>query len=366
MLKQEINKEFIEDIKLSFSIKNWGFDGLNNRVIVPKELTHEELRKNFEIDDSINKFYCLPASRLLNDDEFLDMKTHGFIGKKETALSPYSNIIYSAYYSRSDFVLKLKSLLYSNPKKINNNEVKYFEDLIPYFKEYAKGFKIGFSEFDDNQIKPFLTMFSDKQEYVNKVFEYLTKHLLFTGHSWGYVERGFEIEIGNEISGGFDHGKQQGCFYRAWSIVFSNNNLFAPLFNNYFKTISPPQQELKTNEVKEDDTTGEVKHKSKKDTIWFRVGILFANGTMDKFWNHDKTGIKNEFTAPQIAKEIGVKSSREYISATFGNYFKENSNSDKNIFNNRTKTDLIIKHLESQDVTIVQSFLDKIQTETND
>lgn len=223
------------------NIIDWKFEKTDNsNDIIPNELTHNYLLNNFNIDNSILKYYCLPADNLLSDTEFQRMVDSGFAGEKETVLYPYSIIIYGAYYSRTDLLTKLSSLrIGKRHKKINGNCINYFSDLIPYFKEYAKGFLDGFNDFDDTQIKPFLTLFAEKQDYVNKVFEYITKSL-FCSHGWATLRRGFGTNQDEEIIGAFEDGQKQGYFYRAWSIVFSNNNLFAPLFQIQQES-KPPQ-----------------------------------------------------------------------------------------------------------------------------
>lgn len=252
MKKQEINEAFINELRLDLGTTNWIFDNTEPVEIVPEVLTHSYLLRNFIIDESIYKYYHLPTSNLLSDSEFQKMKDTRFCGEKETALQPYSNIIYGAYYSRSDLVWKLSGIAFMQKPNIiegkeikyfiEGKEIKYFADLIPYFKEYAKGFANGFNEFDNTQTKPFLTMLAEKQDYVNKVFEYITKYLLFK-HSWVSGESGFATNQNKEIVNAFENGQQQGYFYRAWSIVFSNNNLFAPLFQEYFKELTPPPKE---------------------------------------------------------------------------------------------------------------------------
>ncbi|WCM42696.1 hypothetical protein MG290_03180 [Flavobacterium sp. CBA20B-1] len=236
-----INDEYLNEKRLCYGTCYLEFDNDNDNEteIVPNELNHDHLLNNFNIDEPIYEYYCLSTKKLINDAEFEEMKKHGFVGKKETALKPYSINIFGAFYSRSDFHYKLNSIaLGSVPRKINNKPVKYITDLIPYFKEYAKGFENGFNEFDNTQIKPFLTLLADKQDYVNKVFEYLTKHIAFK-HSWAFTLTGFKINYDYQIVGAFEDGQKQGYFYKAWSIVFSNNNLFAPLFQQYFKELQP-------------------------------------------------------------------------------------------------------------------------------
>jgi len=237
MSGQKINIEFIESIRTSLSLKNWIYDNSDRKVeIVSEELTHSHLFKNFNIDLDILEYYCIPTRDLLSEKEFQELVKSGFVGKQETALYPYSNIIYGAYYSRSDLYMKLLGLTNEErPKKINGIEINYFSDLIPYFKEYATGFEDGFNNFDETQIKPYLTLLAEKEDYINKVFDFVTKNI-FLGNSWAYSRKGFVTNQNDEIIKAFENGQEQGYFYKAWSIIFSNSVLFANLFKELVKS----------------------------------------------------------------------------------------------------------------------------------
>lgn len=225
-----LNANFIDNIRKNLSITNWHFEESNiSNSIVSNELTHDYLLSNFVIDNNIINYYCLPSARLLSDTEFDNMVSSGLIGKKESVLYPYSNTIFGAYYSRSDLVFKLSGIMLNKPLKIKGNTIKYFTDLLPYFKEYANGFQDGFNGFDNIHIKPFFTLLAEKQDYINKVFEYITKNLFFK-HSWAFGVNGFATNQNNEIVSAFKDGQKQGYFYKAWTVVLSNNDLFAPLF----------------------------------------------------------------------------------------------------------------------------------------
>ncbi len=99
---------------------------------------------------------------------------------------------------------------------------------------------------------------------------------------------------------------------------------------------------------------------SKKNTLWFQTGLLFANGTMDKYWNDSKTGAGIKYTIPAIAKAVNLRKGEKYILASFNGY----ENTDKNIFNNRKKMEIIIDHLKNENKQVASSFLDKMQSET--
>lgn len=341
MKSQEINKVFIDSLRLSSSIINWKLDGLENNQIIPKELTHDNLLENFVINKCIYKYYCYPACKSISDDEFQRMKDYGFVGDKETALRPYSNIIYGAYYSRQDLVTKLSLLLYSDvPFKVNGKRVINFSDLKPYFKEYAQGFKNGYDQFESSEIKPFLTMFSDKQDYANRVFEFVTKQLFFK-HSWSTLKRGFSFDVTtHEILNGFEDGQKQGSFYRAWCIILSNDQLFAPLFIELSKNKSvlnafsntqlqhaalPPQQD-----EKQKPEQGKPTFENNFDNVEpIEIYKHFKTGLVDKGYLTEQE--LNEYlkaafelkTKPEKLFKLKHTPSKQKIYTVFYTYYKD-------------------------------------------
>lgn len=249
----EINDELIDNIRTNLGTIHFIFNKSREETeIVPNELTHAYLFRNFRIDDEILEYYCLPNKYLLSNNEFQRMVDSGYFGRKETALYPYSVIILGAYYSRSDITTKLIGLkVIPHNEKINKEKIEYLSDLLPYFKKYSNGFEEGFNKFDDQQIKPFLTMFSEKKDYIDKVFDYLTRQLLFR-NNWGVSSNGFTSNQDNEIVDAFKNGQIQGYYYRAWSIVFSNNNLFAPLFQEHLNVLTSKQTKMNSERLKID------------------------------------------------------------------------------------------------------------------
>ena len=109
-------------------------------------------------------------------------------------------------------------------------------DLFPYFEDYSIGFKDGYDTFEEECIKKFMPMFADKSDFINKVFEYVTKEIF--RHNWRSNHSGFKISMsiekefkdGGEIIEAYEDGKFQGYFYNAWSLLFSNSKLFEDLF----------------------------------------------------------------------------------------------------------------------------------------
>lgn len=97
-------------------------------------------------------------------------------------------------------------------------------------------------------------------------------------------------------------------------------------------------------------------NKDYKSEIWFKLGILFANGTMNKYYNDNKTGIKEQYSAPKIAKELGDESYNKFILATMNDYPVKNSNGSKNIFNSLDKMQKIIKHCHKLQIEVTEDF----------
>ena len=237
---KKIDADFIDNIRFNLAIRNWIFDESDKQIeIIPENLTHSYLLRNFVIDNSILSYYYLPTSNLLTDKEYKEHYSN-HAGSKETLLTPYSNVLFGAYYLRTDLISKIESLIYSPYKTtLQGKEVREFEDLTPYFKEYANGFQDGFNNFDEVQIKPYLSLLGDKQEYVSRVFEFITKSVFLT-HGWANLRKGFTVKCNGkdkveEIINAYKDGQTQGYFYRAWSIVLSSSNLFSSLFNSLNK-----------------------------------------------------------------------------------------------------------------------------------
>jgi hypothetical protein len=82
---------------------------------------------------------------------------------------------------------------------------------------------------------------------------------------------------------------------------------------------------------------------------WFKVGILFAKGEIQKL---RKENPKISFA--KIAEHFNNKNYEVYIKATNNNYTK--TNPDKNIYINFDKMDLILKHCKLNDIAVCDDF----------
>jgi hypothetical protein len=277
---EKINKDFLKKIRLNLSIYYFNLTNTSTPKIVTEKLTHSYLKRNFDVDNSILKHYYRQTQYLISDNEFNYLKSKGYVSEKWKALEPYSIVIDNAYYSRSDLFSKLELIPTGTQKlKCGGKKVVYLSDLKPYFKEYSKGFDFGFKEFESECIKPYLTSFADKNDYVNKVFEFVSKRI-FLKHDWGNLYKGFSTNHNlktneYEIIGGFKDGKEQGFFYRAWSIVFSNHILFTPLFKKIENTKTKPSQE--TPPPKESETLSNlITHQNSVEVVE-KIKIQYKN-----------------------------------------------------------------------------------------
>lgn len=139
--------------------------------------------------------------------------------------------------------------------------------------------------------------------------------------------------------------------------LFGENNIYNLIDN----TLKHTKNLILEKDPKEIFRTNNTLDKSKKDShrfekhIWFKVGLLFATGAMDKLikqYNNNATKISDHLKKPEYNK---------YILATMNNYTK--SNTDKNIYGNKQKMIKIKNHCTKQDISMTKDFLDRFPAE---
>ena len=167
-----ITKELAEEIRLDlthFTI----IPVEDDAEIVPEKLTHFYLINNFEIDQSIIDHYYFPTRRLISELEFRKMVERGYRGNINSTLEPYSIKMFGAYFRRGALFYKIIQLTEHNKDALlNGNEIKYFNDLEPYFKEYADGFKDGYNNFENEIINTYGFGLSDNNDKIVKAVSY--------------------------------------------------------------------------------------------------------------------------------------------------------------------------------------------------
>jgi hypothetical protein len=91
------------------------------------------------------------------------------------------------------------------------------------------------------------------------------------------------------------------------------------------------------------------------DSLWFKVGLFFANGQISQLIENYKNITMPNFTA--ISKELGNINYRPYISESINN----TNISDKNIFSNNRKVQAIIKYCEINNIIISEDFKKRVK-----
>lgn len=338
MISDTITNEFLKEIRL-----NIGGIAYESQVegVVPNISTHDYLLANFDIADEIEDYYFMPCRDMLLDEDYEAFVETGYIGRKNKTLRPYPFSYKGAYIPRK--------LLYYRLLELKNKKLKYkgqlltsFYDLFPYLDDYSHGFESGYQDFEKDCIEKYLLPFADKSDFIDKVFEYVTKEIIFS-HSWRNNHSGFtvsylatinrESEFG-EIINAKEDGRFQGYFYKAWSIILSNNRQFEPLFRKKTQTIND------SNKILED--------------------LLDSCYTMQQskhFWHADED-TKTRQVLDLLPKEYSSKDQSRYGESSTG--LKSGSIDGVFKFNN-IEYFLEAFHLKTLDTTSIKLHIDKLE-----
>ncbi|SDF26462.1 hypothetical protein [Cellulophaga baltica] len=220
--------------KGTYIFDDWG----GAEDIVCGALNHTHLLQKSIVDIIITDYYVEGTISLITPKQFFDLPKdyRPFIFSHNLAPFPY--IISGAPHSRYNLIKKIESLIKPDHEiyLYGNKNLLTFHDLKPYFDEYAVGFKDGFKDFIADQIEPYLLKLENDNriEFANRVFKFITNDLSEkpratskTGFDFAPHNKG--VEIGNI----YQDGLLEGYLYRAWSIIFSENELFLPIFKKY-------------------------------------------------------------------------------------------------------------------------------------
>ena len=103
-----------------------------------------------------------------------------------------------------------------------------------------------------------------------------------------------------------------------------------------------------------------------KNENLFKVGELFATGEMNKYFTlngKNKTVMKEGYSAPKIAKELGNPSFEKNILASINNYTPDKENGNKNIFNNLDMMTKIIADCKAKNKPVEPYFMARLPIE---
>ncbi|WP_294286630.1 hypothetical protein [uncultured Chryseobacterium sp.] len=230
MLTGKIDDKLIDEYRLLlYPI----FIGDKNSI-VPSHLEHQYLMSTFNISKTIKEYYCSPCIEMISEQEYLDFQNQNIVGHRKTFLKPYMFNYRGAYIFRNQFHFWLFQIT-KMIRTYKNKSIENFEDLFPILEEYKVGFEEGYNNFEKDCVERFFTMFPDKNDFIQKTFEYVTKNIPFT-NNWIDAYPGFTINIHREITDVKSYGIKQGYFYKAWTIILSNSILYEKLFENLIDT----------------------------------------------------------------------------------------------------------------------------------
>ncbi|WP_034917815.1 hypothetical protein [Gillisia sp. CAL575] len=137
--------------------------------------------------------------------------------------------------------------------------------------------------------------------------------------------------------------------YWATKYRYTGHLFYGHVLNIEYK-IKECQEKVLINIPKENDLTPEIENKD-IEKIWFKVGLLFATGEMEKYYNTSHNGMNESYSAPKIAKEFNLPEGVKYILGTFNEYAN-----DKNIFANKNKITKIKEYCQKNNIKVIDSF----------
>lgn len=194
--------ERFKDTGLKFKIAN-DISVIEN--FIDQDMKHDNLLQTNYISESVYLYYN-------------PFKTN--YGKE----SVFNVMICNAYYYNQDIIFKIRKLTEEYKYYYNDEVINDFIDLFPYFKDYSKGFKDGYRNFEDD-IKKRLNSYSKQEDFFDKIFEFVTNN-----DSWKNACK-FTSDGKSNLINGYDEGLRIGKFYKAWQFVFLNDKHFKPLFD---------------------------------------------------------------------------------------------------------------------------------------
>lgn len=232
-----INKSLLNIFKTHKG--TWTFDEWGGAEdIVLGALNHTHLLQKIKVDRIITDYYVTDTAMLIPPKQFYAIPDDYRPYIISHNLAPFSYIISGAPHSRYNLTKKIESLIQPELEiyLYGNKNLQTLHDLKPYFDEYAVGFKDGFNDFIADCIEPYLLKLENdnRLEFANRVFKFITNDLSEKPRATSKTGFYFGTD-GNhaEIINIYQDGLLEGYLYRAWGIIFSENELFLPIFKKY-------------------------------------------------------------------------------------------------------------------------------------
>lgn len=242
-----INNELLEEIRTSRNTSKW--HNIDDNKIVDFGYTHEYFLANRTVDNIIKEFYLKPIKEMYSAEEWQKCK---ILENKDKnySINNSSYLIQGALHNRVDLYIKIGTLLDLKEHHGLNIKYKYLSDLNSYFKNYADNFKRGYRQFLNVIVKPHLLFENNKEEASHIIFRFITNNQL--NDPVVSLNKGFKMSSGDyDIDYEITDGLLEGYLYKAWSIIFTQNELFLPIFKNYL--VGDIITDIHKTELKKDD-----------------------------------------------------------------------------------------------------------------
>ncbi|MBP1839408.1 hypothetical protein [Formosa algae] len=224
-----INDNLLEEVRTSKNTSKW--QDVNCERIVDFGYTHEYLLAKRNVDDIIKKSYTDTFKGMYRTDEWKEYTSHDR-PNENTIINHCSFLIEGALHNRVNLWAKIGTLLELKDQHNLNNQYIYLSSLTPYFKRYASNFKSGYNQFLNVIVKPYLLFDNSKEEAAHIIFRFITNN--HSNAPVSTVITGFDFENENyNIKYDLTDGLIEGYLYKAWSIIFTQNELFLPIFKKY-------------------------------------------------------------------------------------------------------------------------------------
>lgn len=259
-------------------------------------------------------------------------------------------------YDENDkpIIVSWKNFSESEFIKIKQKQKSLFDEIV---SQNLVKFKSIFKErFSKSLLKQEL-LESEKQECFHILYSKIPNKELITTENWGTV---FEYNSLIEIQ---EYAKKTilNGYVSELDFMHSPNNKYQ--IKNRIPSEAYAQSLIEyflwlENEFASEiliDTKNIYLHDKKIKTLWFKVGLQFANGQICELAKKHKKGSMSNYTA--ISKDLGNIYYRPYISESFNGSTK----SDKNIFSDKYKVNFILKYCQDNNIEISDDFNSRIK-----
>jgi hypothetical protein len=369
--------EYFEKYSVTFTFLHF-VDEFNKKYSINIRTLNDELKtinefitstESIKIDEAINQYNPKFNSYTLEQKEYVKLIAEHYenqiFGTNDSIdyfFDNWASFVKARYFLFKEWLESEISKI-ENPVntiyRIKDKDEKVIETIIERQKEESYISKLDFEFFtNDNTALDYINEFILKSKLITaydlkmeiSMYKWLYElsEYLFGGEDFD-ENRVEDYEIEKQL---FESIKIKEAHKKAFEISdFLKNKKIELSMSEQQK---PPQQ----------NETNRLDEKYKTQNL-FKVGLLFAKGTMNKYFTvniKNATVMNRQYTAPKIAKELGNDSYNKYILASINNY-TDRENGNKNIFNSLDMMTKIISHCETENIPVDTYFKSRLTIE---